>query len=358
MDAPCILWLSWGALADFTDPRQKTGTDPPETGSDSFDALLRQAAPVQASTPPRQLPIGAVLAGGRLSILRKLGEGGMGVVYEVFDAARKSRVACKTLTRIDAAGVYRLKNEFRALADVRHENLVCLHELFADNETWFFTLELVVGERFDAWVRPENALDEQRLRAALPQLVLAMGAIHGAGKLHRDLKPSNVLVTLEGRVVVLDFGLAVDPELGGVGQTVLDESVSGTPGYMAPEQAAGRPATAASDFYALGVMLFEALTGELPFAGHVGEMLAAKQTRDAPRASDVALGLPARVSRTDARARPHCAPSSAWTVPATRSGPRAAAPLRIRRSPVTRTAARANCSGASRSWSPCGRRLL
>jgi serine/threonine protein kinase len=93
-------------------------------------------------------------------------------------------------------------------------------------------------------------------------------------------------------VVVLDFGLAVDAELGGMGQTIADDSVSGTPGYMAPEQAAGKPATQASDFYALGVMLFEALTGKLPFEGRVGEMLAAKQRDQAPRASTLASSVP------------------------------------------------------------------
>ncbi|MFI5308715.1 MAG: ATP-binding protein, partial [Polyangiales bacterium] len=90
----------------------------------------------------------------------------------------------------------------------------------------------------------------------------------------------------KARVVVLDFGLAVDPEQGGVGQTVADDSVSGTPAYMAPEQAAGKAATAASDFYAIGVMLFEALTGRLPFEGRAGEMLAQKQMLQAPSAAE------------------------------------------------------------------------
>ncbi len=252
---------------------------------DTFDALLRQAARVTATRssaahPP--LSIGATLSGGRFSVLRRVGEGGMGIVYEAFDTQRKARVALKTLSRLDARGVYQMKNEFRALADVTHPNLVRLHELFADRERWFFTMDLVDGERFDRWVRPGNKLDETLLRAALPQLLAAIEALHLAGKLHRDLKPSNVLVTPEGRVVVLDFGLAVGPEPGGVGQTVLDEGVSGTPGYMAPEQAAGAPATAASDFYALGVMLFEALSGKLPFEGTVGELLAAKQSHAAP----------------------------------------------------------------------------
>jgi hypothetical protein len=101
---------------------------------DSFDALLRRVAHVSEPALARggaPLAAGTLLAGGRLSIARKLGEGGMGVVYEAFDAQRKGRVALKTLNRLDAASVYRLKNEFRALADLTHENLVRLHELFA-----------------------------------------------------------------------------------------------------------------------------------------------------------------------------------------------------------------------------------
>jgi hypothetical protein len=258
---------------------------------DSLDELLRQVARVSERAPVglrSMLPLGASLSGGRLSLLRRIGEGGMGVVYEAFDAERRTRVALKTLNRMDADSVYRLKNEFRSLANVVHPNLVQLHELFAEDGVWFFTMELVHGERFDQWVRPghpEGSLDQNRLRIALPQLLAAIATIHAAGKLHRDLKPSNVLVTCDGRVIVLDFGLAVDPELGGVGQTIADGSVSGTPAYMAPEQAAGKSATQASDYYALGVMLFEVLTGELPFAGRAHDMLVDKQRSDAPSAS-------------------------------------------------------------------------
>jgi tetratricopeptide (TPR) repeat protein len=263
-----------------------------------LDRVAEVSGPVVLLRRP-VLPVGTSLAGGRLSALRHIGEGGMGVVYEAFDSERRARVALKTLVQLDASSVYRLKNEFRALADVRHPNLVQLHELFADGASWFFTMELIDGERFDRWVRPttEGAngapLDEARLRDALPHLLAAIEAIHAAGKLHRDLKPSNVLVTPGGRVVVLDFGLAIDPEAGGIGQTVADDSVSGTPAYMAPEQAAGRSATPASDFYALGVMLFEALTGVLPFGGRSGEMQSAKQRDDAPSVTSIAPLAPA-----------------------------------------------------------------
>jgi eukaryotic-like serine/threonine-protein kinase len=250
------------------------------------------------------LQTGSRLADGRFEILRRLGEGGMGVVYEAFDAERRGRVALKTLTHVDAAGIYRLKNEFRALAGVHHPNLVRLHELFADEAAWFFTMDLVDGQDFDDWIDLQRfeggaAGDGEapwlrRLRDALGELVAAVSAIHRVGKLHRDLKPGNVMVRNDGRVMVLDFGLVADPELGGAGQTVLDGALAGTPVYMAPEQAAGGQATPASDWYALGVLLFESLTGRLPIFGtSLLEVLAAKQSRDAPRASDFAPGIPA-----------------------------------------------------------------
>jgi hypothetical protein len=229
-----------------------------------------------------------VLLGGRLRIVRRVGEGATGVVYEAFDRERDARVAFKTMSRLDAAGVYRIKNEFRALAHLQHPNLVRLHELFAQNGTWLFTMELVEGERFDRFVRPAGALDEARLVASLVQLFAGVFAIHDSGKLHCDLKPSNVLVEPGGRVVLLDFGLAVGPDAGAAGQTRGDAGVRGTPAYMAPEQAAGEAARVASDYYAVGTMLFEALTGRLPFEGRAGAVLASKQRIEAPHVLELA----------------------------------------------------------------------
>ncbi len=255
---------------------------------EGFEAFLREVA----RAPSAPVMLGRELLDGRLSITRRLGEGGMGVVYQARDQQRAEDVALKTLTRIEPAAIYRLKNEFRQLADVQHENLVALYELFNDHELWCFTMERVDGARFGDWVRPEGALDLPRLRAALPQLLAGIDAIHAAGKLHRDLKPSNVLVTPQGRVVVLDFGLASDRKLGGVGQTIVDDSRSGTPGYMSPEQAAGYGATEASDLYSLGAMLFEALTGRLPFEGSSHEVLVAKQAGAPPRVRELDADAP------------------------------------------------------------------
>ena len=213
----------------------------------------------------------------RFDIRRRLGAGGMGIVYEALDKQRGAAVALKTLKRLDAAMLYRFKREFRFLADVVHPNLVQLYELFSAGDEWFFTMELIDGVSFLDHVRPGDAVatsasrgstasldsapvpgtepagvrrgtvDLERLRPALLQLARGVAALHRAGRLHRDLKPSNVLVDREGRVVICDFGLVTD-----LGERVNDSQlhVVGTAAYMAPEQATGGALTVATDWSA------------------------------------------------------------------------------------------------------------
>ncbi|HVZ35508.1 MAG TPA: serine/threonine-protein kinase, partial [Polyangiaceae bacterium] len=254
---------------------------PPSAIESEIDARLLQAR-VSDALFGSSAKATAPLTLGRFTILDRLGSGAMGTVYAAFDPERGANVALKLLTRTDAIGVYRIKREFRSLSRLAHPNLVTLHELFQAHGCWFFSMQLVPGVRFDDWIRgAEPSQREARLRAMTLQLARAVGAIHDAGKLHCDLKPSNVRVTPEGRVVVLDFGLVSESSLAGEGHSSPIE-IAGTPGYMAPEQAAGKPPTTASDWYAVGVMLFEALTGRLPFAGTPSQIIADKQRLDAP----------------------------------------------------------------------------
>jgi hypothetical protein len=204
----------------------------------------------------------------RFTVLRRLGD----AVYEAIDHERNTRVALKTLSS-DPASLMRLKREFRALADLGHPNLVSLGELFSD-EQWFFSMELVEGVDFLHWVRPGGVLHERRLRDALVQLAAGLGALHGAGKVHRDVKPSNILVA-GGRVVLLDSGILTEAPRPGA--QLSDPRVVGTVDYMAPEQAAARPVGPEADWYAVGVLVYQALAGELPFSGTPLEILRAKQ---------------------------------------------------------------------------------
>jgi len=227
----------------------------------------------------------------RFRIVRRLGSGGMGVVYEAVDRNRDETVALKTLRAWDPAGIYRLKKEFRSLAEVAHRNLVTLYELIAHEQSWFYTMELIEGVTFLDYTRGGEASDLAELRAAFPQIVEGVMAIHEAGKLHRDLKPSNVLVTPAGRVVILDFGIAAELATSTGAFQSVEEGVVGTVAYMAPEQVRGS-ALPASDWYALGVMLYEALTGRLPYTGTAWAIMVDKVARDPPSPGDVMPGLP------------------------------------------------------------------
>ncbi len=257
----------------------------------------------------------------RFEVLRSLGSGGMGVVYEAVDRERNVRVAIKTLRSMTGDAILRFKNEFRDFQDLQHPNLVSVGELFSEAGEWFFSMELIEGVTFLSYVRPSpfssvpqshdsthprlevspsaatmpllsapigakamrGELNEVRLRTALRQLALGLAALHEAGKVHRDIKPSNVMVSGQGRVVLLDFGLATNLMRR---DNHGDVDIVGTVEYMAPEQAAARPVGPEADWYSVGVMLYEALTGYVPIAGPVMEVLMNKQRADgmSPRA--------------------------------------------------------------------------
>ncbi|MCU1279764.1 MAG: Serine/threonine-protein kinase PknA, partial [bacterium] len=233
----------------------------------------------------------------RFEILRRVGVGGMGAVFEVFDRERQMAVALKVLAGNQGDGVLRFKREFRALQSVHHPNLVSLGELFAQGDSWFFTMELIRGVDLLTHVRVDAheassrrpRFDEARLRASFHQLGLGVAALHRAGHLHRDIKPSNVMVTTENRVVLLDFGLV--REANGARDTSPDV-VAGTPEYMSPEQALGTELTAASDWYAVGAVLYEALTGAPPFTGSPLKVMVDKQRLEPPLPSSVDPRVP------------------------------------------------------------------
>lgn len=209
-----------------------------------------------------------------------IGSGGMGLVFRALDVETGQHVAVKTLRRLDMEEVLRLKAEFRSLSAIVHPHLVELYELFVAGDDGFVTMELLDGVDFVRWVRAEELASQSalepgetraplspegqiRLRHALSQLADGLDAVHQAKQLHRDIKPSNVMVTREGRVVILDFGLAARLVEG----RALRPGIAGTPDYMAPEQARGEPLTSATDWYSVGVILFECLVGARPFSG-------------------------------------------------------------------------------------------
>ncbi len=230
--------------------------------SDQSDEALEQLAwqteELPSQTVRREIRAGITLA-GRFEVGRRLGAGGMGQVFAAFDRTRQTQVAVKILGRLTPRSIRELKREFRAASEIVHPNLVPLHQLFCDDVEWLFSMDLVDGVSFPdlcPGTRPPEAL----VRHVLRQLAVALSVLHNAGTLHGDLKPSNFLITpKEQRVVLLDFGLARPIGL------VQESDYGGTPGYMAPEQSVGGALTQAADWYSFGVVLYEALTGILPF---------------------------------------------------------------------------------------------
>ena len=279
----------------------------------------------------------------RFSLISKIGEGGMGVVYEAFDRDRGIPVALKTLRRVSPTALYLFKQEFRSIAGIAHPNLVALYELFAGTpQNWFFTMQLLRGPglldylRADSFapvfemegaqeadvesptsaptsdaintiahppsshgshssaapiehsrilLRKGTAPDPALTREVMRQIVDGVSALHTAGKLHRDIKPTNVIIHSDGEAKVLDFGLAVDEfALKQAGKF----DIVGTSAYMAPEQATGRSVSPASDWFAVGVMLYQALCGEPPFHGSFREVTNAKLNRSFRRPSEIA----------------------------------------------------------------------
>jgi serine/threonine protein kinase len=213
-------------------------------------------------------PVAGLLPGTRYRIVGELGRGGMGVVHEAYHVDLGRSVALKLLPdhfRTDAKLSARFGSEARAIAKLSHENLVKLHDfgVMSDGRP-FYAMELLHGRTVDAWLACDRVIEWREAVAIGIQVCRALEAAHEAGVIHRDIKPSNLFVTRSGTVKLLDFGvatLALESEAGPGGKRT---AVTGTPEYMAPEQAAGAPADERSDLYALGATLYEIVTGRLP----------------------------------------------------------------------------------------------
>lgn len=246
----------------------------------------------------------------RFQLLGKLGAGAAGVVYRARDAEMDRDVALKTLPDLGPDQLFYLKQEFRALLDISHPNVVTFHELVADDASAFFTMELIEGVAFDVYVRggglgaeggsAGSAQPWERLARTGQQLMQGLGALHATGRIHRDVKASNVKVTRDGRAVLLDFDLSV-PLARVAGRHAEIDEIAGTVAYMAPEIAFGEAVGPAADVYSTGVMFFEALANQLPFTGSVAETLVKRQREQAPSLSSLAPDVPEVMTELVAR---------------------------------------------------------
>ena len=246
---------------------------------------------------------------GHYRVLRLLGKGGMGEVYAAEDTKLGRSVALKVLPQAvagDPTRRDRFEREARAAATLNHPGVVTLHSVEEAEGVIFLTMELIEGRPLSELIPPQGMALDPFLELAVP-LADAVSAAHRRGIVHRDLKPANVMVTHEGRLKVLDFGLAKLKEK----QQALEEMsmlptreltgdgrIVGTIAYMSPEQAEGKPVDVRSDVFSLGIVLYEMMTGRRPFQGDTSVGLLSSILKDTPLAvSDLRPELPTEVGR-------------------------------------------------------------
>lgn len=274
----------------FFEPSQASVDSDVSRNEEAGEPLDHVADPESHLAPTDDLTDANVF--GAYERLSELGRGGMGIVYEAKNKKTGNRVALKTLPmvaenrQVNADRLFRFRKEFRRLAEINHPNLVGMQSLEVDGNRWFFTMDLIDGEDFLKYVRPGGRLNEARLRKCLRQLAIGIIELHRHGIIHRDLKPGNVLVAADGHLTILDFGLAAELQRSNEWSQTRSGMFAGTPRYAAPEQIFGNR-TEASDWYAFGAMLYEALTGELPFTGNDAmAVLRQKQEQDPPQLAE------------------------------------------------------------------------
>ncbi len=252
---------------------------------------------------------------GRYKILDILGSGGMGIVYLAFDPQLDRKVACKVLRETcNTAAQLRLQREAKAMAKLSHPNVVRVYEVGSDDKQVYIVMELVDGQDMESWCRSNRS--EREILAAYLQAGEGLAAAHRAGLVHRDFKPQNVLIDKEGRVLVTDFGLAIQNQelsIGGMltvspadGVLASDKItrpgvVMGTPVYMAPEQHLARQVDARSDQFSFCVSLYEALSGEPPYPGNsydsLREQVLNGEARPLPKSVDVPSAVRAAIEK-------------------------------------------------------------
>jgi serine/threonine-protein kinase len=235
---------------------------------------------------------------GRYKLLERIGSGGMSVVYKAQDMLLGRLVAVKMLHDIfsgDEEFLRRFRQEATAAAGLQHPNIVTVHDIGQDEYRQYIVMEYVKGRTLKQIVRQHNQEERlmpvKRILDLTIQVCSGIGYAHRAHLVHCDVKPQNVLVTRDERIKVADFGIA--RAMSEASQQIQEEGLWGTPQYFSPEQAAGEAPTPASDVYAIGVMMFEMLSGQLPFTAESQTGLALKHIQERPpRVSEINPAVP------------------------------------------------------------------
>lgn len=232
-------------------------------------------------TPASMLTTGATFA-GRYQVIEELGEGGMGKVYKVLDKEIEARIALKLIkpeVAADPKTIERFRNELKTARDISHKNVCRMYHLGRHEGNHYITMEFVDGEDLKSTIRRVGPLGAEKAVAIAHQVCEGLAEAHRMGVVHRDLKPANIMIDKDGSAKIMDFGIARSIKAKGLtGPGIM----IGTPEYMPPEQTEGKEVDHRSDIYSLGVILFEMLTGNLPFEGDTPLSIAMKHKSEPP----------------------------------------------------------------------------
>jgi len=232
-------------------------------------------------TPVQELTRGTTFA-DRYEIIEELGTGGMGKVYRVFDKKLEGEIALKLIKpeiASDKMTLDRFRNEIKLARDIAHRNVCRMYELMDNEDTHFISMEYVLGQDLKGLIRQTGQLAIQTAISIAKQVCEGLSEAHRLRVVHRDLKPSNIMIDKEGNVRIMDFGIA--RSLKGKGITGVGVMI-GTPEYMSPEQVEGKEIDQRSDIYSLGVILYEMVTGRVPFEGDAPLSIAMKHKSEPP----------------------------------------------------------------------------
>jgi serine/threonine protein kinase/Flp pilus assembly protein TadD len=233
------------------------------------------------SLPLRELVAGTTLA-GRYEVIEELGKGGMGRVYKVLDREIREKLALKLLNpdvATDEPTIERFRNELKLARTISHRHVCRMYDLGREEGAYYITMEYVAGEDLKSLIHRIGALPVGKSVSVARQVAEGLAEAHRLGIVHRDLKPHNIMIDRDGQAKVMDFGIARSVKAKGITGAGV---IVGTPEYMSPEQVDGKDPDRRSDIYALGVVLFEMLTGRLPFEGDTPLSVAVKQKSEPP----------------------------------------------------------------------------
>ena len=255
------------------------------------------ASQTKTLTPVKELTRGTTFA-DRYEIIEQLGRGGMGKVYRVYDTKIEDEVAIKILKpdiATDKKTIERFRNELKFARKISHRNVCKMYDLNEEGDTRFITMEYVPGEDLKSFIRRSGQLGVGKSLSIAKQICEGLAEAHRLGVIHRDLKPGNIMVDREGNARIMDFGISRSIQAKGITDTGV---MVGTPEYMSPEQVEGKDIDLRSDIYSLGVILYEMMTGKVPFEGDTPFNVALKHRQETPKAPrDINAQIPDVISK-------------------------------------------------------------